>query len=84
MKIWKAWSETRNYSWESYGNSETEALDVMRKLWKQHKRACTKAFGYWSGMSTSEFMEDVCTMELAKGNIKPCGFIDNQLEWESR
>ena len=40
--LWRAWTSTRNWNLEAYGETENEALSVLAEMW-QHWKAKTGA-----------------------------------------
>lgn len=65
----RAYYETRNFTFDTYGSTENEAKQLMIKLWKQHCRNYR--------VSYSEFPKDYDDIDYTDIKIGSM-FVDNQ------
>ncbi len=59
--LWRAWTSTRNWNLEAYGETENEALSVLAEMW-QHWKAKTGA-----QITVDEIIGDTNTMRIKAG-----------------
>lgn len=72
--MWKAWTETRNYELEAYGETEQHALDLLGQMWAKWKQQSGAT------ITVEEIVGDANVMQVELG----CGYFDRELYFTNK
>jgi hypothetical protein len=67
--MWKAWTATRHFELEAYGDTKQNALDLLGEMWAKWIEASGAT------IAVEELIEDASVMEVENG----CGYFDYEL-----